>query len=45
MNNPQVAEVFPGIAGLLEIKGGQRFTVVAYQRIARTIDKLPTELD
>ncbi|MCX8213934.1 MAG: helix-hairpin-helix domain-containing protein [SAR202 cluster bacterium] len=45
MNNPQVAEVFQGIAGLLEIKGGQRFTVVAYQRVARTIDKLPTELD
>ncbi len=44
MNNPQVAEVFQGIAGLLEIKGEQRFTVVAYQRVARTIDKLPIEL-
>jgi DNA polymerase (family 10) len=44
VNNPQVAEVFQGIAGLLEIKGEQRFTVVAYQRVARTIDKLPTEL-
>ncbi len=45
MNNPQVARIFEGIAGLLEIKGEQRFTVVAYQRVARTIDQLPTELD
>ena len=45
MNNPQVVEIFQGIAGLLEIKGEQRFTVVAYQRVARTIDKLPTELE
>jgi DNA polymerase (family 10) len=45
VNNPQVVEIFQGIAGLLEIKGEQRFTVVAYQRVARTIDKLPTELE
>ena len=45
MNNPQVARIFEGIAGLLEMKGEQRFTVVAYQRVARTIDQLPTELD
>jgi DNA polymerase (family 10) len=45
VNNPQVARIFEGIAGLLEIKGEQRFTVVAYQRVARTIDQLPTELD
>jgi len=45
VNNPQVVEIFQGTAGLLEIKGEQRFTVVAYQRVARTIDKLPTELE
>ena len=45
MNNLQVEEVFQGIAGLLEIKDAQRFTVVAYQRVARTIDKLPIELE
>ena len=45
MNNPQVARIFEGIAGLLEMKGEQRFTVVAYQRVARIIDQIPTELD
>ncbi len=44
MNNAQIAEVFENIAGLLEIKGERRFVVVSYQRAARTIDHLPTEL-
>ena len=45
MNNTQIAEVFENIAGLLEIKGERRFVVVSYQRAARTIDHLPTELE
>jgi DNA polymerase (family 10) len=45
MNNTQIAEIFEDIAGLLEIKGEQVFTVRAYQRAARSIYELPTELD
>ena len=45
MNNAQIAEVFENIAGLLEMKEEPGFTVRAYQRVARTIDHLPTELD
>ena len=45
MNNPQIAEIFEDIAGLLEVKGEQVFTVRAYQRAARSIYELPTELD
>jgi DNA polymerase (family 10) len=45
MNNPQIAEIFENIAGLLEMKGESVFTVRAYQRVARTIDHLPTELE
>ena len=45
MNNSQIAEVFENIAGLLEMKGEPGYTVRAYQRAARTIDRLPTELD
>ena len=45
MNNSQIAEVFQDIAGLLEMKGEQRFTVVAYQRAARAIDQYPSEIE
>ena len=45
MNNSQISEIFENIAGLLEMKGEQRFTVVAYQRVARTIGGLSTELE
>ena len=45
MNNQRIAQVFDDIAGLLEIKGEKVFTVRAYQRAARTISRLPTELD
>ena len=45
MNNSQIAEVFENIAGLLEIKGERRFVVVSYQRAARTIDHLPSEIE
>ena len=45
MNNAQIAELFENIAGLLEMKAEKIFTIRAYQRAARTIDRLPTELD
>ena len=45
MNNPQIGEIFADIAGLLEMKGESSFTVRAYQRVARTIGHLPTELE
>ena len=45
MNNPRIAETFENIAGLLEMKGESVFTVRAYQRVARTIDHHPVELD
>ena len=45
MNNPQIAEIFENIAGLLQMKGESVFAVRAYQRVARTIDHLPTELE
>ena len=45
MNNAQIAEVFQDIANLLEMKGDKPFTIRAYQRAARTIERLPMELD
>ena len=45
VNNPYIARVFKDIAGLLEMKGESVFTIRAYQRAARTIDNLPSELD
>ena len=45
MNNPRIAEMFENIAGLLEMKAESVFTIRAYQRAARTIAELPTELD
>lgn len=45
MNNGQIAEIFENIAGLLEMKGEKVFTIRAYQKAARTIERLPSELD
>ena len=44
MNNSQIAGVFEKIAGLLSLKDESTFTIRAYQRAARTIENLPTEL-
>ena len=44
MNNSRIAETFENIAGLLEMKGEKVFTIRAYQRAARTIERLPMEL-
>ncbi|MDA0769879.1 MAG: hypothetical protein BZY79_04760 [SAR202 cluster bacterium Casp-Chloro-G4] len=45
MNNAQIAEKFEIIGDLLEMKGEKVFTIRAYQKAARTIERLPTELD
>jgi DNA polymerase (family 10) len=45
LTNSQIAEVFENIAGLLEMKAESSFAVRAYQRAARTIDRLPTQLE
>ena len=45
MDNSQIAEVFENIAGLLEMQGETVFTIRAYQRAARTIDRLLSEVD
>jgi DNA polymerase (family 10) len=45
MTNGEVAEVFERISGLLEMKGEKSFTIRAYQRASRTIERLPTEVD
>ena len=45
MTNGEVAEVLERIAGLLEMKGEKSFTIRAYQRAARTIERLPSEVE
>ena len=45
MDNSQVAEVFRNITGLLEMRGDSGFTIRAYQQAARTIERLPSELE
>ena len=45
MNNAQIAETFESVAGLLELKADNAFTIRAYRRAARTIERLPAELD
>ena len=44
MNNSEIGEVFQDIAGLLEMKGEKRFTVVAYQRAARALGHHPVDI-
>ena len=45
MNNSQIAEVFENIAGLLQMREESSFTIRAYQKAARTIDRHPVELE
>ena len=45
MKNAEIARVFQDIADLLEIKGENPFKIRAYQRAARAIEHLPTELE
>ena len=42
--NPDVVRIFEETAALLELTGGNRFRVNAYDRAARAIDRLATDL-
>jgi DNA polymerase (family 10) len=45
MNNKQIAKVFADIADLLELKDENPFKIRAYQRVVRSIEHLPVELE
>ena len=45
MTNSDIAEAFETIVSLLQMKNEKGFTVRAYQRAARTIDRLPRDVD
>jgi DNA polymerase (family X) len=45
MTNAEVAKVFDEIADLLEMKGENQFKIRAYRQAARTIKKLPSEVE
>jgi len=45
MNNKEIAKVFQDIADLLELKGENPFKIRAYQRIVRSIEHLPVEVE
>ena len=45
MKSSQIAEIFENIAGLLEMRGDPPYTVRAYQRVARTVERHSFEMD
>ena len=45
MKNSEIAGVFQDIASLLEAKGENQFKIRAYQRVSRSIERLPVELE
>jgi len=45
MNNKQVAKVFQDIADLLELKEENPFKIRAYQKVVRSIEHLPVEVE
>jgi len=45
MKNSEVARVFQDIAALLEVKGENIFKIRAYQKVARSIEHLPVEVE
>jgi DNA polymerase (family 10) len=45
MTNAAIAKVFDEIADLLEMKGENQFKIRAYRQAARTIKKLPSEVE
>ncbi|MCL0041355.1 hypothetical protein M1N08_01210, partial [Dehalococcoidia bacterium] len=45
MKNSQIAKVFADIADLLELKGENRFKIRAYQKVVRSIEHLPVEVE
>lgn len=45
MTNSEIAEAFETIVSLLQMKEEKGFTIRAYQRAARTIERLPRDVD
>ncbi|TET18092.1 MAG: DNA polymerase/3'-5' exonuclease PolX, partial [Dehalococcoidia bacterium] len=45
MNNKEIAKVFQDIADLLELKGENPFKIRAYQKVVRSIEHLPVEME
>ena len=45
MNNIEIATIFTEIADLLELKKDNMFKIRAYQRVARSIEQLPVEVE
>lgn len=45
MTNSEIAETFETIVSLLQMKEEKGFTIRAYQRAARTIERLPRDVD
>ncbi len=45
MNNKEVTKVFQDIADLLELKGENPFKIRAYQKVVRSIEHLPVEME
>ncbi len=45
MNNKEISKVFEDIGGLLELKNENVFKIRAYQKVARTIEQMPVELE
>ena len=45
MKNREIAQVFQDIADLLELKGENPFKIRAYQKVVRSIDHLPVEVE
>ena len=45
MKNSEIAKVFTDIADLLELKGENPFKIRAYQKVARSIEQLPVEIE
>ncbi len=45
MTNSEIAETFETVVSLLQMKEEKGFTIRAYQRAARTIERLPRDID
>jgi len=45
MSNKEIAKVFQDIADLLELKGENPFKIRAYQKVVRSIEHLPVEVE
>ena len=45
MKNGEIAKVFQDIANLLEARGENQFKIRAYQKVVRSIERLPVEVE